>query len=202
MQPPQRGHIPFIPRAKKTLELSLREAIALGNNFIGSEHILLGLIREGDNPATQVLNGLGVNPDRVPSQAGPRVSVMRVVEEPQTGALPRGPKRKLVSELHGRLDSLERRLSVLQERAGPGPEMRDLEREVAQVRRDKEAAIDVQNFEGAAVLLQGEPVAQRQGRPGTGVGSPSVVERGDRAASRSSPSARHRPAGRRGIAER
>ena len=62
---PARGHIPFIPRAKKTLELSLREAIALGNNFIGSEHILLGLIREGDNPATQVLDGLGVEPNRV-----------------------------------------------------------------------------------------------------------------------------------------
>jgi ATP-dependent Clp protease ATP-binding subunit ClpA len=51
----QKGHIPFTPRAKKTLELSLREALALHHNFIGTEHILLGLIREGDGVAAQIL---------------------------------------------------------------------------------------------------------------------------------------------------
>ena len=45
------GHIPFTPRAKKTLELSLREALSLGHNYIGTEHILLGLIREGEGVA-------------------------------------------------------------------------------------------------------------------------------------------------------
>ena len=49
------GHIPFTPRAKKTLELSLREALALKHNYIGTEHILLGLIREGDGVAAQIL---------------------------------------------------------------------------------------------------------------------------------------------------
>jgi ATP-dependent Clp protease ATP-binding subunit ClpA len=49
------GHIPFTPRAKKTLELSLREALQLSHNYIGTEHILLGLIREGDGVAAQVL---------------------------------------------------------------------------------------------------------------------------------------------------
>jgi len=49
------GHIPFTPRAKKTLELSLREALALHHNYIGTEHILLGLIREGDGVAAQVM---------------------------------------------------------------------------------------------------------------------------------------------------
>jgi ATP-dependent Clp protease ATP-binding subunit ClpC len=49
------GHIPFTPRAKKVLELSLREAKALGHNYIGTEHILLGLIREGGGVAAQVL---------------------------------------------------------------------------------------------------------------------------------------------------
>ena len=49
------GHIPFTPRAKKVLELSLREALALGHNYIGTEHILLGLIREGEGVAAQVL---------------------------------------------------------------------------------------------------------------------------------------------------
>jgi ATP-dependent Clp protease ATP-binding subunit ClpA len=51
----QSGHIPFTPRAKKTLELSLREALALGHNYIGTEHILLGLIREGEGVAYQIL---------------------------------------------------------------------------------------------------------------------------------------------------
>ena len=49
------GHIPFTPRAKKVLELSLREALQLGHNYIGTEHILLGLIREGEGVAAQVL---------------------------------------------------------------------------------------------------------------------------------------------------
>ena len=49
------GHIPFTPRAKKTLELSLREALQLHHNYIGTEHILLGLIREGEGVAAQVL---------------------------------------------------------------------------------------------------------------------------------------------------
>ena len=63
-QPPQ-GHIPFTPRAKKVLELSLREALQLGHNYIGTEHILLGLIREGEGVAAQVLVKLGADLNRV-----------------------------------------------------------------------------------------------------------------------------------------
>jgi hypothetical protein len=59
------GHIPFTPRAKKVLELSLREALALGHNYIGTEHILLGLIREGEGVAAQVLVKEGGSLDRV-----------------------------------------------------------------------------------------------------------------------------------------
>jgi ATP-dependent Clp protease ATP-binding subunit ClpC len=59
------GHIPFTPRSKKVLELSLREALQLGHNYIGTEHILLGLIREGEGVATQVLVKLGANLNRV-----------------------------------------------------------------------------------------------------------------------------------------
>jgi hypothetical protein len=59
------GHIPFTPRAKKVLELSLREALALGHNYIGTEHILLGLIREGEGVAAQVLVKLGASFERV-----------------------------------------------------------------------------------------------------------------------------------------
>jgi ATP-dependent Clp protease ATP-binding subunit ClpC len=59
------GHIPFTPRSKKVLELSLREALQLGHNYIGTEHILLGLIREGEGVATQVLHKLGCDLSRV-----------------------------------------------------------------------------------------------------------------------------------------
>ncbi len=59
------GHIPFTPRAKKVLELSLREALQLGHNYIGTEHILLGLIRAGEGVASQVLSKLGAEPSRV-----------------------------------------------------------------------------------------------------------------------------------------
>ena len=62
------GHIPFTPRAKKVLELSLREALQLGHNYIGTEHILLGLIREGEGVAAQVLVKLGADLNRVRQQ--------------------------------------------------------------------------------------------------------------------------------------
>jgi ATP-dependent Clp protease ATP-binding subunit ClpC len=62
------GHIPFTPRAKKVLELALREALQLGHNYIGTEHILLGLIREGEGVAAQVLVKLGADLNRVRQQ--------------------------------------------------------------------------------------------------------------------------------------
>ncbi|MCH8561030.1 ATP-dependent Clp protease ATP-binding subunit [Nesterenkonia sp. LB17] len=62
------GHIPFTPRAKKVLELSLREALQLGHNYIGTEHILLGLIREGEGVAAQVLVELNADLNKVRQQ--------------------------------------------------------------------------------------------------------------------------------------
>src|SRR5260370_25609047 len=62
------GHVPFTPRAKKVLELSLREAGQLGHDYIGTEHILLGLVREGEGVAAQVLVGLGADLNRVRQQ--------------------------------------------------------------------------------------------------------------------------------------
>jgi Clp amino terminal domain, pathogenicity island component/UvrB/uvrC motif len=158
-QNPPRGHIPFTPRAKKTLELSLREAIALGSTSIGTEHILLGLIREGEgkSPATQVLDGLGVDPNRVRQQVIALVSASRGEDEAGVRRVTAGGgKRQLASEVRGRLDSIEWRLSVLEQRVGTGPDVRDLDREIIQVRGDKEAAIDAQDFENAAVLRDRE----------------------------------------------
>ena len=62
------GHIPFTPRAKKVLELSLREALQLGHDYIGTEHILLGLIREGEGVAARVLVSLGADLNLVRQQ--------------------------------------------------------------------------------------------------------------------------------------
>ena len=70
------GHIPFTPRAKKVLELSLREALVLGHNYIGTEHLLLGLVREGEGVGVQVLIGAGVEAaDVAPFEPGSRIRV-------------------------------------------------------------------------------------------------------------------------------
>jgi ATP-dependent Clp protease ATP-binding subunit ClpC len=153
---PQRGHIPFTPRAKKVLQLSLREAIALGHGYIGTEHILLGLVREGEGVAMRVLNGLGVDPNRVRQQVIQLVSARRVHDEPETGRSAGRGKRKLLSELRGRLDSLDWRLSVLEQRVGASPDLAQLDQEISQVGRDKESAIEAQDFENAAVLRDRE----------------------------------------------
>ena len=139
----------------------MREAIALGNNSIGTEHILLGLIREGEgegsSPATQVLNGLNVDPDRVRQQVIRLVSVSR--SEDEAGVPPvaaGGGKRKLQAEVRDRLNSIEWRLAVLEHRVGTGADVRDIDREIANVRSGKEAAIDAQHFEDAAMLRDRE----------------------------------------------
>jgi ATP-dependent Clp protease ATP-binding subunit ClpC len=73
------GHIPFTPEAKKALEMSLREAVHLGHQYIGTEHLLLGLIREGDSVAGRVLAELGADLDRS------RQEVVRLLDEYQRG---------------------------------------------------------------------------------------------------------------------
>jgi ATP-dependent Clp protease ATP-binding subunit ClpA len=156
------GHIPFTPRAKKVLELSKREALHLGHNYIGTEHILLGLIREGEGVAAQVLVKLGADLNRVRQQVIQLLHGYQGKEETRTaraagrsGKAGRG-KRRLLAEILGRFDSMESRLSALEHRVGTGPGVRDLDREIAQVRRDKESAIDGQDFETAAVLRDKE----------------------------------------------
>ena len=79
---PPSGHIPFTPRAKKVLELSLREALQLGHNYIGTEHIMLGLLREGEGVAAKVLVKLGVDLERL------RNHVLKMLSgAPSTGEL-------------------------------------------------------------------------------------------------------------------
>ena len=84
------GHIPFTPRAKKVLELSLREALQLGHNYIGTEHILLGLIREGEGVAAQVLVKLGADLSRVRQQVIQLLSGYSGGKEPAGAGAPTG----------------------------------------------------------------------------------------------------------------
>jgi ATP-dependent Clp protease ATP-binding subunit ClpC len=97
------GHIPFTPRAKKVLELSLREALQLGHNYIGTEHILLGLIREGEGVAAQVLVKLGADLNRVRQQVIQLLSGYQGKEPATAGGPAEGtPSTSLVLDQFGR----------------------------------------------------------------------------------------------------
>ncbi|MGE5829922.1 MAG: ATP-dependent Clp protease ATP-binding subunit [Micromonosporaceae bacterium] len=99
------GHIPFTPRAKKVLELSLREALQLGHNYIGTEHILLGLIREGEGVAAQVLVKLGADLNRVRQQVIQLLSGYQGKEPAAAGSGTSGeaaPSTSLVLDQFGR----------------------------------------------------------------------------------------------------
>jgi ATP-dependent Clp protease ATP-binding subunit ClpC len=97
------GHIPFTPRAKKVLELSLREALQLGHNYIGTEHILLGLIREGEGVAAQVLVKLGADLNRVRQQVIQLLSGYQGKETAAAGGPQEGaPSTSLVLDQFGR----------------------------------------------------------------------------------------------------
>ena len=98
------GHIPFTPRAKKVLELSLREALQLGHNYIGTEHILLGLIREGEGVAAQVLVKLGADLNRVRQQVIQLLSGYQGKEPATAGgpATENTPSGSLVLDQFGR----------------------------------------------------------------------------------------------------
>jgi ATP-dependent Clp protease ATP-binding subunit ClpC len=116
------GHIPFIPPAKKALELSLQEALQLGHNYVGTEHLLLGISREGEGVAAQVLAGLGADYARVREQV-----VRLLTGEGEQAA----PQARLV------------RMTVPEE-------LRELDEQIAQVQRQKDAAIDAGDLDRAA----------------------------------------------------
>jgi ATP-dependent Clp protease ATP-binding subunit ClpC len=151
------GHIPFTPRAKKVLELSLREATQLGHEYIGTEHVLLGLVREGDGVAAQVLVKLGADLNRV------RQQVIELLHG-HAGRSAAGEARPVQKrerarpsdDVLARLESLDERLSAIERWVGMRPGPHDLDQELARVRREKETAIDAQDFRAAAVLRDKE----------------------------------------------
>jgi hypothetical protein len=150
------GHIPFTLRAKKVLELSLREALQLGHNYIGTEHLLLGLIREGEGVAAQVLVKLGVDLGRARQQVQ-QLSGYRKIPvggQPSTweGELSSVRRDKAAAVGSGRHEIATATTTVettLETLVG-------LEAAVAELRAQKEAAIDQQDFELAARLRDEE----------------------------------------------
>jgi Clp amino terminal domain, pathogenicity island component len=154
------GHIPFTPRAKKSLELSLREALQLGDGYIGTGHLLLGLIHQGDSVAVKILGNLGA--DLKDLRARVTEELRGNPEEGQDVPPAEGERLKvhLRSEIKGLLDTIDDRLSAIERRLGItrpfSAVQRGLEVRIAQVRRDKEAAIDVRDFDQAAALRDTE----------------------------------------------
>jgi ATP-dependent Clp protease ATP-binding subunit ClpC len=153
------GRIPFTPRAKKVLELSLREALQLGHNYIGTEHILLGLVREGEGVAAQVLVRLGADLSRV------RQQVIWVLSGSAAGMEAGAGTRPVPM-------TMPADLLVLVE-------------EFTQVRRKKEAAIEAQDFEGVAALRDAEQqllrrLARRERAWAAGVDLEAVVQENQR----------------------
>ncbi len=98
------GHIPFTCHAKRALELALREALELGDNFIGSQHLLLGLIQEGEGVAGKLLAGLGADLEQA------RQQTLALGRSERSGA-PEGPSRDFGLSLSAaRLDGVEEML--------------------------------------------------------------------------------------------
>jgi Clp amino terminal domain, pathogenicity island component/UvrB/uvrC motif len=122
------GQIPFTPRAKKVLELALRESVSLGHNHIGTEHILLGIVRENEGVASRILLDLGADAEKV------RNEVIRCLSGP--GRFPRPIPTPVPPEL-----------------VDLPPQ---LQAEIMRVRRKKERAIENQSFERAARLRERE----------------------------------------------
>jgi ATP-dependent Clp protease ATP-binding subunit ClpA len=172
-QPPP-GHIPFTPRAKKVLELSLLESNQLGHGYIGTEHILLGLLREGEGVAAQVLVKMGTDLN------GARQQVVELLHGRSGERRPSGRRLRARSagDILDLLDALDRRLGAVERWVGMRPDLRDLDEEIAHVRREKEAAIDAQDFETAAALRdqERELLAGRDEREEEQVAGPSLAD--------------------------
>jgi ATP-dependent Clp protease ATP-binding subunit ClpC len=148
------GHIPFTPRAKKVLELSLRESQQLGHDYIGTEHILLGLVREGDGVAAQVLDKLGADLNRVRQQV---IQLLHghQAKQPLSARSTAGELR-LLPAVNARLEAVEQRLAAVEQQVGIGPDTSDLDEQIDRVRGERHAAADAQEYEQAALLRDKE----------------------------------------------
>lgn len=106
------GHIPFTPRSKKVLEMSLREAIRLHHNYIGPEHLLLALVEEGSGVAPQVLISLGATPEDI------RTRVLAALNDGDTLGRTPEPVQSTEGALRRRIAILEHRVAILERHLG------------------------------------------------------------------------------------
>jgi ATP-dependent Clp protease ATP-binding subunit ClpC len=126
---PQQGHIPFTPRAKKVLELSLREALEWGDDHIGTEHLLLGLLAEADGVGAQIVARLGASPravrDKVTELTGtePDPAVARIgprTRDVRVRVIALDEVRELLASVDRRLSAIERHLGIAAAPDEPG----------------------------------------------------------------------------------
>src|SRR5580700_529633 len=175
---PAPSHQQYTLRAKRALDMSLREALQLGHHHIGTEHILLGLLREGEGPAAQVLIELGADLKLV------RQQVLRLLDgtddaegageagsgagsgRPKAGTAGPGPEDashgpttmegRMLAQILGRIEAMDARLLAVEQQLGSGPDVGDLDCQIAQARQDKESAVGAEEYEHAAALRDTE----------------------------------------------
>lgn len=120
----------YSPRAKRTLELALREALALGHNYVGTEHLLLGLLREDEGVAGRVLGDMGVGYDQVREWVTQRVGYgNRTPERPETGIA-----EEVAGHLRALMAELERRATAVNHQT-PEAEIEQLVRALEEIAR-------------------------------------------------------------------
>jgi hypothetical protein len=150
------AHIPFTPRSKKILELSLSESRRLGHSYIGTEHILLALVREGEGVAAQVLVRLGADLDRV------RHEVVHVLHG-QAAGLPRDVAPGPEPSPRG-LAELDQRLAAVEHWIGIELDLNEDDQEIARLRQARQSAVEEKEFEVAAGLRDQEKEVLRRRR--------------------------------------
>jgi ATP-dependent Clp protease ATP-binding subunit ClpA len=173
---PPSGHIPFTPRAKKVLELSLREALALNHNYIGTEHILLGLIKEGEGVGAQVLTRLGADLERV------RAQVLELLSG-YAGEEPPAPRRRLfrrtpepmISNIPGMGEVLEPELGL--ERLADDS-LRAVLAARAEARRTGHAEVEPEHLLVGLLAVETDPGARRLAAMGVSLDALVEVLRG------------------------
>jgi ATP-dependent Clp protease ATP-binding subunit ClpA len=184
---PAPSHQQYTLRAKRALDLSLREALQLGHHHIGTEHILLGLLRDGEGPAAQVLIELGADRKVVRGQvlrllddaggagatgstanaqsgegggqpAPAAAGVAGAAGPVPAGAGPGGTtlEGRMLAQILGQIEAMDARLSAVEQQLGSGPDVGDLDRQIAQARQDKESAAGAEDYEHAAALRDTE----------------------------------------------
>jgi ATP-dependent Clp protease ATP-binding subunit ClpA len=144
------GHIPFTPRAKRALELALRESLRLGHDCIGTEHILLGLVREPGCRAAVILSELA--PDQMAITQ--RVLELRPASPPRPGRT--ATEGLILSEIRRKLESISSRLTAVERFTGLTTDSADVDAELARLGRGKDEAIDAQDFRLAEALSDAE----------------------------------------------